>query len=523
MNPLVKWSTLARRGIVGPAFAEGSLRQAGVYSRWGVGLSGQIRQAAARDPQRLAVVDDTGESLTYAALVARSDRCSKALARLGIGADSRVGVLARNGVGTVLALLGTSGLGGELVVLNTGISSSQLGYLAAGMPLNLLIHDDEFAPAVAAIGDICPTISLSALAEAAAAEGRRPLDQPPAYSGRMTLLTSGTSGVPRGVRRSSSGLVENFAAFLDRVDLRVADTVLVSVPLYHMWGMSALGMTFGVRGTLVLQRRFEAPAAIEAMRSHRVGAHFAVPAMLQRLLDLTTDAPRLPDLRVVASSGSRCPAGMVTDFMGAYGDVLHNIYGTTETGIVTIATATDLRRAPECAGSPPAGIKLALLDDDLHPVADGTVGRVFVGNPMARAGYTDGTAGQVHRGLRFTGDLGHLRDGLLFVDGREDELVICGGESIYPVELERALGHHPDVREVAAIGVPDREFGQRLVAVVVARDGATINAAALTAYARREVSRHGVPRDIVVVDSLPRNEVGKVAIEALRLVVAGGS
>lgn len=288
-------------------------------------------------------------------------------------------------------------------------------------------------------------------------------------------------------------------------------------PLYNMWGMSALCIALGVRGTLVLQGRFEPVAVNEAMVRHRVQVFIGVPAMLQRMLDVPVQ-PSLGGmgaLRAVVTSGSRMPSGLAASFMGRFGDVLYNVYGSTESRVVSIATPDELRRAPECAGTAPPGVALAILDDDLQPVPEGTTGRIFVRNPMSAA-YADGTTRQQHRGLLAIGDLGHLRDGLLFVDGREDDMAICSGTNVYPVELERALDHHPDVREVAALAVPDREAGQRLVAFVVPRDGADVSVAGLAAYAKRGVSRYAVPREIILVESLPRNDNGKIVRDNLR-------
>ena len=224
-----------------------------------------------------------------------------------------------------------------------------------------------------------------------------------------------------------------------------------------------------------------------------------------------------------ARSGKRPPV-IPTDFMAASGDVLYNVYGTTEISVPTIATPTDLRRAPESVGVAPPGIRVSVLDDDLHVVPDGVTGRIFVHNPMARADYADGSGRAAqHHGMQFTGDFGHVRDGLLFVDGREDEVVISGGQNVFPAELERALGHHPDVREVAAIGLPDREHGNRLVAFVVPRDPDVVHEAALIAYAKLEVTELRVPRQVLFVDALPRNDMGRVIGDGLRQVATVGS
>ncbi len=522
MNPLVRWAGLARRGIVGPAFSEGSIRQGLILQRWGVGLPGQLRQAAARDPERIAVIDEvSGQSISYAGLVARSDRVCKALIGMGIGRGHRVGLLARNHLDLLVATLGASLVAADLVVLNLGLSHNQLRYLAAGQGIIHVFHDDEFAPLVRGMESGCAVMSLPELIARADTQRRHPYDRPPSKAGRLTLMTAGTSGMPRGVPRSYSGVMDNFYAFVEKVDIRAGDVFLLGAPFYTMWGMSALCVALGVRGTVVLQGRFEPGAASEALVRHRVQVFVGVPATLARMVDLPPD-PRVREegaLRAVVTSGSRMPSGLVGAVMGRFGDVLYNVYGSTESSVVSIATPDDLRRAPDCVGTAPIGVELAILDDDLQPVPEGATGRIFVRNPMSAA-YADGTTRQQHRGLLAIGDLGHIRDGLLFVDGREDDMAVCNGTNVYPVELERALDHHPDVRDVAAMGVPDREAGQRLVAFVVPRDGAEVSVAGLAAYAKRGVSRDAVPREIILVDSLPRNDTGKIVRDGLRDALA---
>ena len=198
-----------------------------------------------------------------------------------------------------------------------------------------------------------------------------------------------------------------------------------------------------------------------------------VPIMLQRMMQL----PPLPSgrslrtLRVVATSGSAYPHGFATRFMDAYGDVLYSLYGSTEASWICVATPRDLRRNPETVGTPPLGTVVKILDEAGREVPEGEVGRIFCGNPMVFEGYTTGERRESVDGLVFTGDVGHVSDGLYFVDGRADDLVISGGENIYPAEVERVLGAHPAVRDVVVTGIPDAEFGQRLAAFVVVGQG----------------------------------------------------
>ena len=242
MNPLVRWAGLARRGIVGPAFSEGSIRQSLAFNRWGVGLPGQLRAAAARDPERIAVIDDvTGRSVTYAGLVARSDRVCKALLAQGIGKGHRVGLLARNHLDMLVAALGASCLAADLVLLNLGVSQNQLRYLVAGQAVSHLLYDEEFAPLVDGMEPGCSLMSLPELMALADAQGRGTFDRPPSRAGRLTLMTAGTSGMPRGVPRTYSGVMDNFFAFVEKVDIRAGDVFLISAPpLQHVGDVGAV-------------------------------------------------------------------------------------------------------------------------------------------------------------------------------------------------------------------------------------------------------------------------------------------
>ncbi len=230
--------------------------------------------------------------------------------------------------------------------------------------------------------------------------------------------------------------------------------------------------------------------------------------MLQRLLE---QEPRPGRLRVVAVSGSALPGNLATRFMDAYGDVLYNLYGSTEASWVSIATPAELRRAPSTAGRPPHGTRVAILDRNGQPVPAGRPGHIHVGNDMLFEGYTNGTPRAFHSGLMATGDLGHVDDeGLLFVDGREDDMIISGGENVFPSEVENLLAGLPQVREVAVIGVPDLEFGQRLAAWIALQPGEWLDGDAVREYVRRNLARFSVPRDVRFVRALPRNATGKV-------------
>lgn len=522
MNPLVIVKTMANRGMLAPGNPVGIARQLSSLLRWGYGLAGEARQAAARSPQSPALVD-ADQVVTYAELVTRSDRVAHALQRLGFAPGDRLGLLARNHADAVITMVGASALGLDLVLLNTGLAASQFQDVATQQGLKAVIHDEEFTALVGELAPHTAVVSESALAAAVAAVRQSPPMAPPARAGRTIILTSGTTGAPKGAARRTPKGPGPLVSIIDRIPLRVGDRILISAPLFHTWGYAALQLSFGLRACVVLQRRFHPAQAREALTEHSCDAMFAVPVMLQRLLEMPSDpaARARRPLRVVAASGSAFPSGFSSAFMDEFGDVLYNLYGSTEASWVCIANPSDMRRSPDTAGTPPLGTRVAIVDSDLKPVPDGEVGRVFAGNDMVFEGYTDGAGKQFHDGMVATGDLGYQRDGLYFIVGREDDLVISGGENVYPRELEAALIDHPSVREVAAFGVADPAFGQRLAVVVALVPGSDLTEADIRDYVRSRVARHANPRDVILVDELPRNATGKVPPRLLRELAEG--
>ncbi len=502
-------TTLARRGLIQPASPVRVAKQFAALRRWGFGLAGELRQAAAREPDRVAVVDDRRQ-VTYGELLDRAERLARALrATAGVEPGDRVGLLCRNSAGVVETMVAVTSLGADPVLVNIGLSAPQLATVARDQRLRVLIHDDESEP----------PDGLDGIGEARLEEliGAAPPGElaPPERAGRTIVLTSGTTGAPKGALRPTPGGFAPLCSMIDRIPLRAGERLLIPAPLFHTWGYAGLQIALALRGTVVLRRRFEPAAAQAAMVRHECTAMIAVPVMLQQLMELPPTLPR-PPLRVVAVSGSALPGALATRFMDRYGDVLYNLYGSTEVSWASIATPADLRAAPGTAGRPPHGTRVAVLDDGGRPVPTGVVGRLFVGNEMLFEGYTSGTSRERCDGLLATGDLGHLdAAGRVFVDGREDDMIVSGGENVFPSEVENLLADLPQVREVAVIGVPDPEYGRRLAAYVVLHPGAPLGADEVRDHVRRHRARFCVPRDVVFLESLPRNATGKVRVRDL--------
>ena len=508
--------TLVRRGVLGPALPHRTAGQLASILTYGVGLYGELRQAAKRSPGDLAVIDEERGESTFAELLAQVEITSEVLRGFGVRAGDRVGLLARNHVAAIEAMAAVDALGSDLVLLNTGLTPAQLAVVAVEQRLSLVVHDDDLSPVVEELEDVS-RLSESTLAEGVA-RTRRPLLLRPERGGRTIVLTSGTTGSPKGATRRTPPGIGPLAAILDRIPFNTAERVLISAPIFHTWGFAAVQLALGIRATIVLQRRFDPAATRAALEEHGIHAHVAVPVMLHRMMELPSDptARHRRSLRITATSGSALPGGLATAYMNEYGDVLHNLYGSTEASWVSIADPADLRRAPQSAGRPPRGTTVRILDHDGREVREGVVGRIFCANDLVFEGYTSGPQKEFVDGLISTGDLGYVRDGLLFVEGREDDMVVSGGENVYPEEVTSALDRLSGVRESAVVGVDDESFGQRLAAFVVRVDGATLTEDDVIAHCRATVSRHAVPRDVHFLDELPRNATGKILHRELR-------
>ncbi len=328
------------------------------------------------------------------------------------------------------------------------------------------------------------------------------------------ILTSGTTGAPKGASRKQPESLEPVASLFSKIPLRARQTTVIAAPMFHSWGFAHFTLALPLASTLVLRRRFDPEETLRAAAQSRATALVVVPVMLQRIMDLGPEVIGRYDLgalRVIALSGSALPGELATRAMDAFGEVLYNLYGSTEVAWATIATPHDLRAAPGTAGRPPMGTVVKLLDEHGREVPKGASGRIFVANEMMFEGYTGGGGKEVISGLMSTGDVGHLdEEGRLFVDGRDDEMIVSGGENVFPREVEDLLSDHAEIQEAAVVGVPDEEFGQRLKAFVVPRNGTDLDEDAVKEYVRHNLARFKVPREVVFLAELPRNATGKI-------------
>jgi acyl-CoA synthetase (AMP-forming)/AMP-acid ligase II len=486
------------------------LRVAWVVRRHGFRPSGMAASSALRHPNQVAVIDDFG-SLTYRELDQRVRGLAAVLrARHGVGPDRPLGVLCRNHRGFLEGLLAASTLSADAILLNTEFPGPQLAQVIAHNPLGCVIHDPEFGDALVQAGYTGPRVPTDTV-DALVSEGA-PAPTLTRQRGKIVILTSGTTGVPKGAARSPTfkALSGPLTTLLTRIPLRTRITLLVAPPLFHGFGLAYLALSLVLGATLVLRRRFDPAVTLADVERHRVNVLVAVPTMLGRLLEVR-ERGDLSSLVAVLSAGAPLGAPLCARFVQAFGPRLYNLYGSSETGFGAIATPEDLLAAPGTVGFPPIGTSVRFLGPDDRDVPQGTTGRIFVKSGLVFAGYTGGGNKDIVDGYMSSGDLGHQDEaGRMFVDGRADDMILSRCENVFPLDVEDLLAGHDAVAEVAVVGVSDAEFGQRLKAYVVRREGAAVDDEALRGYLKDRIARYKVPRDIVFLPGLPRTATGKV-------------
>ncbi len=493
--------------------------------RWGL-VAGALRIAARRNPEALGLVDDLGE-LTFRDLDRRSNSLARAWRERGLGEQSVIAVLCRDHRGLLDAMFACGKIGAKLLLMNTGFAKPALAAVAEREGVDTLVYDVEFT---SVLGDIAGNTSryLAWTNSGGAARGDmgyETIEQliestdgadvaRPEAAGALVLLTSGTTGTPKGAPRHVSS---PFAAaqFLERIPLHMGERTVIGAPLFHGTGFSQFVLSLALGSTTITHRKFDPRRVLESLQQYRAETLVLVPTMLQRLLRLGDDVIHGYDtsrLRIVFVAGSALAPEVGNHTMAVFGDVLYNLYGSTEVAVATIATPADWKLAPGTVGRAPVGCTVVLYDDHDNKITEPNVpGRVFVGSGLKFSGYTGGGSKEELDGLLSSGDVGHFDEsGLLFIDGRDDDMIVSGGENVFPGEVEDLLLEHDAIDDAAVLGIDDADFGKRLKAYVVVKTGSTLTADAVKAHVKGQLARHKVPRDVVFIDDLPRNATGKL-------------
>jgi fatty-acyl-CoA synthase len=508
----------ARSGLIAPELPHRIAQILRAFERFGM-LGGAISAASIRHGDRVGLIDELGE-LTFKALDQRSNALANAWRERGLEPGEGVAILARNHRGFIDATFAAAKCGARIVLLNTDFAGPQIREVTGREGTDLLVYDDEYASMLEGVEP--PRGRFRAWTdepaedtlEALIAQGSTGAPPKPGVAPKIIILTSGTTGTPKGAPRAEPRSLAPIGGLLSKVPFRARETTELCAPMFHALGFAHAILAVALGSTLVVRRRFDPQTTIDSLAEHRASAIVVVPVMLQRMLDLGEDARAGRDLgalRIIFVGGSQLGAELCKRTMAAFGPVLYNLYGSTEVAYATIATPADLEAEPGTVGGVVRGTVVKILDADGHELPNCTTGRIFVGNAAQFEGYTGGGTKELIGGLMSSGDVGHFDPaGRLFIDGRDDEMIVSGGENVFPAEIEELLAGHEAIEEVAAIGVPDEKFGQRLRAFVVLRPGASLTEDQIKQYVRDNLARYKSPREVVFVDELPRNPTGKV-------------
>lgn len=509
---------LGQSGIIRPYSPVVLVGLARTVLSWGTGPAGGFASLALRAPRQVGLIDELG-TLTFGEMHERSNALARALRAQGVTEGDGVAVMCRNHRGFVDASIAVAKLGADLLYLNTAFAGPQLADVLEREKPAVVIHDEEFTELlsgatiehrVVAWVD-SDDLTASTIEQLIAGQSTADLDPPQRHT-RIVILTSGTTGTPKGAPRNEAG-IDAAVALLSRMPLRHGWRTHIAAPLFHTWGFAHMALAMLLGSTVVLRRKFDPEEALRAAATERCDSMVVIPVMLQRIMALpekTLAAYDLSHVKVVAASGSALPGDLALDWMDHFGDNLYNIYGSTEVAYASIATPEDLREAPSSAGRPPYATVVKIFDPEGNEVPAGESGRIFVGNSLLFEGYTGGGHKEMIDGLMSSGDVGRFgEDGRLYVEGRDDEMIVSGGENVFPKEVEDCLARHEAVVEAAAVGVDDADYGKRLRAFVVL-DDTSVTEDDLKAWVKQNLARYKVPREIVVLDELPRNATGKV-------------
>jgi acyl-CoA synthetase (AMP-forming)/AMP-acid ligase II/carbon monoxide dehydrogenase subunit G len=511
---------LIEAGLVQPIRPDKLLKIATTLVRWGRSPAAGFISLKVRYPDEPAIIDELG-SLTFAEVDDRTNRLANAFSDAGIKEGDGVAIMCRNHRGFIEALVAISKIGADSLLLNTAFAGPQLTEVVQREKPVAIVYDEEFGELLEDSkkrrkrfiawhdSETCDDPTLDELIE----DGDSVCPVPPANEGRAVILTSGTTGSPKGAGRGNPESIDPAVSLLSKIPLKARQTTHIAAPLFHSWGFAHLTIGLILGTTYVLRRKFDPEACLAEVSRHQCDSLVVVPVMMQRILELPEETKRKYDvssLKAVCASGSALPGDLAIEWMDEFGDNLYNLYGSTEVAWASIATPAEMRSAPGTAGRPPRGTVVRLYDEEGVEVQPGDTGRIFVGNEMLFEGYTSGGNKDMIDGLMATGDVGRFDEsGHLFVEGRDDEMIVSGGENVFPKEVEDLLSRHPKVSEAAAIGVEDKEFGQRLKAFIVASGGKP-SEDELKSYVKSNLANFKVPREFEVVDELPRNATGKV-------------
>src|SRR5271156_2821257 len=488
---------------------------------------------ARRHPDRAACIDEDGE-FSYRELDEAAHAVANGLREKGVRGGDGVAILARNTRWFLIANYGAARAGARIILLNSEFSGPQIKEVSEREGAKVIIYDDEYTQAVSkadpplgklrALGvnpdaDEPSGSTDETLAELIARSSKAPAPKPRKHAS-IIILTSGTTGTPKGANRSTPPTLAPVGGILSLVPFKAGELTSLPAPMFHALGYLHATIAMFLGSTLVLRRKFKPTLVLQDIEKHKATALVVVPVMLSRILaavEQLENKPDLSSLRIVFVSGSALGADLAERALKDIGPVVYNMYGSTEIAFATIAEPKHLQRNSSTVGPVVKGVKVKIFDENGKELPQGEVGRIFVGTTFPFEGYTGGGRKQIINGLLSSGDVGYFDDdGLLYISGRDDEMIVSGGENVFPAEVEDLISGHPDVVEATAIGVEDKEWGHRLRAFVVKKQNADVDEATIKNHVKDQLAKYKVPREVIFLDELPRNPTGKILKRELR-------
>ncbi|HIW33873.1 MAG TPA: AMP-binding protein [Candidatus Paenibacillus intestinavium] len=483
-------------------------------NKYGVNLMALLSFSAKTYGDSVALVDEQ-EVLTYHQLFIQSKQLSLAMREnFELIKGKKVGILCRNHASLVKAIYAVSYTGADLYLLNTELSKEQLHHLLDHRDFDLLIYDHELSLIIEqstykkakllSYDGVYPAINnLLATTEYGQKQHYR------TSSGKLVILTGGTTGNAKEAMHKPSlfNYLDPFAALVSRLKIINYNIVYIATPIFHGYGIAIL-LLFGAIGKkVVIQCRFNAEKACELIREHQVQVVSVVPLMLHKML--MTNSVALKSLTCIASGSAELNPKLIEATLSQLGNVLYNLYGTSEAGLTVIAQPDDLRISPRTIGRKIEGVQLKILDEHEMEVAVGSIGQLCIRNKYNGKSRT--------KAWIETGDLGYRDEqGYYYLSGRVDNMIVSAGENVYPLEVEQVLLSNVNIEAVAVVGVSDEQFGQRLKAYVQLVPHAAITTEELLVWLRSRLARYQIPKEITFVDEMPYTAIGKLDRKLLK-------
>lgn len=475
--------------------------------KYGINIMTLLYFAGMEYEDKTALVDKH-ESLSFKQLLAESEVLSVILRKkYGLKSGRKAGFLCKNHCSLVKSIFAVSATGADIYLLNAEMSLNQFNRILENNGFNLLIYDFELSPLVEQSNYDKDKIisyhdSLPAINNLSDEKIDERVKQPRTSKSKIVLLSGGTTGNFKEAMHKPSlfNYLKPFLAVITRLKLLDHNTTYIATPIYHGYGISLLFLFIALGKKVVINSGFDAKEACSIIREHGVEVVSAVPLMIYKMLD--NNAEDLKSIACIASGGAELNPKLVYEVFNKLGDVLYNLYGTSETGLNMIATPQDLKYSATTIGRKINGMQLKILDSKNKEVETGTVGRFCVKNRWSMISSSESWIE--------TGDLG-CRDskGYYYLCGRVDDMIVSAGENVYPFEVEQVLINHPEVKEAAVIGISDEKFGHRLKAFVHTVNNSSITKEELFEWLRHRVARFQMPKDIIFVDNIPYTPLGK--------------